>query len=191
MLPMYNTKIFSDIFPTFNDFKKVFDDDFDSYAKDCISATSLKTLYWLIYAKYANSPISNYNEKQFKSQIVAITYEKAPTWERKLALQKTLRELTDADLLQGARTILNRALHPDSAPGTDTDTELNYISAQDVSKHRRSKIDAYSYLQDVLKNDVSSELIRSYAKLFSRFVGPTITRIYENDVDEDEPVLEV
>lgn len=186
MLPRYNTKIFSQVFPTFDDFKSVFDNDFDKYAKDCISSTSLKTLYWLLYSRYAGNPIVNYSEVNFKAKIVAVTYAKGPTWERKLALQKTLRDLSDTDLLTGARTIFNRAMHPETEPGTDTDTELTFINAQDVSKQRRSKLDAYSYLQDVLKTDVTEEFIKSYAKLFSKFVSPTVIRVYENEVEEED-----
>ena len=188
MLPMYNTKTFSQILPSFEDMKDLFDNEFDKYAKDCITATSMKTLYWCLYARYADNPIVNLSEENFKAKLVAITFAKGPTWERKLALQKSLRDLTDADLLTGAKTIFNRAMHPETEPGTDTDVELTYINAQDVSKHKRGKLDAYSYLQDVLKNDVTEEFIREYAKLFSKFVSPNVTRIYENDIEEEEIV---
>lgn len=186
MLPMYNTKTFSQIFPTSNDFKSCINDQFEEYAKNCITETSLKNLYWLLYARYADNPIVNYSVNNFKAKLVAITYAKGPTWERKLALQKSLRDLSEADLLEGARTIFNRALHPETEPSTETSDYLSYINSQDVSKHNRSKLDAYSYLQDVLKNDVTEEFIRQYAKLFSKFVSPTVTRIYENDTEEEE-----
>ena len=186
MLPMYNTKTFVQILPDFASFKKLFDEEFDQYAKDCITSTSLNKLYWLLYARYADNPICNLSEERFKARVVAITFQKGPTWERKLGVQASLRGLTEDELLAGARTIFNRALHPEQEPGTNTDTELTYINAQDVSKLKRSKIDAYSYLMDVLKTDVTEEFIQSYAKLFSKFVSPTITRIYENDISEEE-----
>ena len=169
MLPMYNTKTFSQVFPDFTSFKYCFDNDFQAYAKDCISENSLKTLYWILYSRYCDNPIVNYSEINFKAKMVSLTFQKGPTWERKLALQKDLRDLTETDLLTGARTMFNRAVHPETEPGTNTDEELDYINAQDVSKQRRSKLDAYSYLQDVLKNDVTEELIKAYSKLFSKF----------------------
>lgn len=186
MLPMYNTQTFSQIYPTFDSFKYTFDNDFQQYAKDCITATSLKALYWLLYARFADNPITNYSVVNFKAKMVAITFQRGPTWERRLAIQSSLRSLTEDDLLTGAKTIFNRAEHPETEPGTDTDTELTYINAQDVSKHKRSKIDAYAYLNDVLKNDVTQEFIDHYASLFSKFVSPTVTRIYENDIEEEE-----
>lgn len=188
MLPMYNTKTFSQVFPTYASFKDCFDNDFDEYAKNVIPANYLQTLYWLLYARFCDNPIVNYSVINFKAKLVGITWQKGPAWVRKVQLQDSLRALTEDDLLTGARTIFNKALHPETEPGTDTDTELTYINVQDVSKQRRSKLDAYSYLQDVLKNDVSEEFIRHFEKLFSKFVSPTITRIYENDIDEEEIV---
>ena len=185
MLPRYNTNVLTDVFPDFASFKNVFDNDFDKYAKDCITEANLKKLYWLLVARYGANPIVNYSIDLFKAKIVGITFQKGPTWERKLAVQKSLRELSEAELLTGARTMFNRALHPETAPGTDTDEELSYINAQDVSKQKRSKLDAYSYLQDVLKTDVTEEFIRSYEKLFSKFVSPTITHVYEDYDLED------
>ena len=182
---MYNTKTFADVFPDFESFKYCFDNDFEAYAKDCISADSLKTLYWILYSRYCDNPIVNYSEINFKAKMVSNTYQKGPAWERKLSLQKSLRDLTDDELVKGARTIFNRAVHPETEPGTDTDEELDYINAQDVSKQRRSKLDAYSYLQDVLKTDVTEEFVKSYAKLFSKFVSPTVTRIYVNEIEEE------
>lgn len=186
MLPRYDTQLFSDIYPDYASFKATFDEDFGLYAKDCISEDSLKILFGILYARYGNNPIVNDTVDIFKAKLVAITFQKAPTWERKLALQKSLRDLSESDLLSGARTLFNRALNPETPPGTDTDAELTYINGQDVTKQKRSKLDAYSYLNDVLKADVTEDFIQSYAKLFSKFVSPTITRIYENDVEEEE-----
>lgn len=186
MLPQYNTQLFKQIYPDFDSFKHDFDEEFGGYAKDCISATSLKTLYWMLFARYGSNPIVNLTPNIFRSKIVSITFQKGPTWERKLALQKTLRDLSDEDLLAGAKTIFNRAFHDEEAPSTNTTEETPFINAQDVSKQRRSKLDAYSYLQDVLRTDVSEDFLQSYKNLFSKFVSPTITRIYINDIEEEE-----
>ena len=183
MLPRFNNELFSEIFPDFASFKSVFDNEFDKYAKDCISESSLKTLFWLLYSRYGYNPIVNQTIDIFKAKIVAITFQKGPTWERKLSLQKSLRELTESDLLSGAKQILNKALHDETEPGTNTDEETPYINQQDVIKQKRSKLDALGYLQDLLKTDVTEEFISSYAKLFSKYVSPTITRIYENEED--------
>ena len=189
LLPRYNTPIFTDIFPDFASFKDVFDNEFDSYAKDCITASNLKTLYYLLYARYGANPFVNYTDDIIKAKVVGITFQKGPTWERKLAVQSSLRDLTESELLTGAKTIFNRALHPENEPGTDTSQELPYINAQEVSKQGRSKLDAYSYLQDVLKTDVTEEFIRSFASLFSKFVSLNVLTVYteyEEEIEEEE-----
>ena len=184
LLPQYNTKLFTDVFPDDNSFKALFVNA--NFKDGFIHPDYLITLYYLLYARYGANPIANLTENLFKAKIISIVWCKGPTWVKRLSLQKSLRDLTDAELLSGAKTIFNRALHPETEPGTDTDTELTYINAQDVSKIKRSKIDAYSYLNDVLKNDVTKEFIDAFAELFCKFVSPSITHIYENDIEDDE-----
>lgn len=185
MLPLYNTKTFSQIFPNYDSFKNMFDNDFDKVFKDVIPAANLKVLYWLLFSRYADNPVVNYSEMNFKAKLCAIVFAKGPAWVRKLAIQDSLRNLSEDDLLTGARTIFNRAQHDETEPGTNTDEELTFLNSQDVSKQRRSKLDAYSYLQDILKWDTTEEFLAAFAKLFSKFVSPEITRVYENDIEED------
>lgn len=186
MLPQYDTKLFIDVFPTYSDFQYVFDNEFGKYAKDCISVNNLTALYYLLFARYGANPIVNPSIDIFKARLVATTFQKGPTWERKLAIQKSLRDLTEAELQTGARTLMNRAQHDEGEPGTDTDQELSYINSQDVQKMKRSKLDAYSFLQDVLQTDVTEEFIVAFAPLFSKFVSPNRGRIYENDIEEED-----
>lgn len=186
MLPMYNRQTFSDIFPDLDSFKDCLLNDFDGYAASSISNDEKKTLYWLLYARYGNNPITNNSVAQFKAKMVAIVFAKGPTWAKKVELQKSLRLLNDDDLRAGAVSIYNTALNPETAPSTQDTDELEYVNSQNVSKHKRSFLDAYSFLQDLLKNDVTEEFIKSFAILFSRFVGPMRVRIYENDLPEEE-----
>lgn len=185
MLPRYNTAIWTDVFPDFASFKDVFDNDFGSYAKDCITAVNLKSLYYLLYARYGANPFINYSTDLIKAKVVAITYQKGPTWEKRKSVQDELRGLTEAELLKGSSTIFNRAAHDETEPSTDTDEYIGYLNSQDVSKIKRSKLDAYSYLQDVLKTDVTEEFLRAYAVLFSKVVSPHIERVYEDEELEE------
>lgn len=186
MLPMYNRQTFSDIFPDLDSFKDCLLNGFDGYAAESITNDEKKTLYWLLYARYGNNPITNNTVAQFKAKMVAIVFAKGPTWAKKVELQKSLRLLNDDDLRAGAVSIYNTALNPETAPSTKDTDELEYVNSQNVSKHKRSFLDAYSFLQDLLKNDVTEEFIKSFAILFSRFVGPMRVRIYENDLPEEE-----
>lgn len=96
MLPRYDTKLFTEIW-----------DDVDGFLYDyqnvgiptTISNTNATTLYYLLYARYGNNPIANYDETQFKYKVMAIIYQYGPTWEKRLSVQNTLRGLTLDDLV--------------------------------------------------------------------------------------------
>lgn len=186
MLPMYDTKTFNQVFPEWDDFKNMFDNDFGAYAKDVIEEESLNTLYWLLYARFGNTHMTNQSVNQFKAKLVAIVFQKGPSWERNLNLQKSIRTLTDDELRAGAVSIYNTAANPETGPGTESTEELGFVNSQNVSKHKRSKLDAYSYLQELLRTDVTEVFISSFSILFSKFARPIVTAIYENDIDEEE-----
>ena len=57
---MYSTKKFTDIYETLNDF--IYDYNNIGIPK-IISVENCTTLYYLLYAKFGNSPIANYDEK--------------------------------------------------------------------------------------------------------------------------------
>ena len=63
---MYNTKKFTDIYETLNDF--IYDYNNIGIPK-IISVESASTLYYLLYGKFGNSPIANFDENQFKYKL--------------------------------------------------------------------------------------------------------------------------
>lgn len=186
MLPMYNRQIFSDIFPDVESFKKCLSDEFDGYAKSALTDDNKTVLYWLLFARYGNNPITNNTVNQFKAKMVSIVFSKGPSWEKNLDIQSKIRSLSDEELRKGAVNIYNQALHPETSPGTGTTEELDYINQQNVNKHKRSAMDAYSFLMDLIKTDVTEVFIKAFSGLFSRFVGPMRVDIYENDLPEEE-----
>ena len=74
--PRFDTKLFTEIYDDAGTFVY--------YYKHCgipttISDSSCNTLYYLLYARYGNSPIANYDEEQFKYKIAAIIFQYGPT----------------------------------------------------------------------------------------------------------------
>lgn len=158
LLPQYDTKLFTDFYETVNDFCY----DYQHIGiPTTISVDNAKTLYYLLYAKYGNSPIANFDETQFKYKLFSVIFMYGPTWEKKLDIQATLRGLTEAQIKTGmARAISNtgtvgtsgsntynnltsadsgtdihnHAYNPATDPSTQTTTELNYINEQHVDK---------------------------------------------------------
>lgn len=143
MLPQYDTKLFNEIWESVNDFCY----DYQHVGiPTTISVQSAMTLYYLLYAKYANNPLANYDENQFKYKVFSIIYSYGPTWEKKLAIQTRLRSLSEDDLLKGSKAIYNTALNPSDAPGTGTLEELDYINSQNTTNYKRSVMEAYGQL---------------------------------------------
>lgn len=158
LIPQYNTKLFSDFYETVNDFCY----DYQHVGiPTTISVDNAMTLYYLLYAKYGNSPIANFDETQFKYKLFSVIFMYGPTWEKKLDIQATLRGLTEAQIKTGmARAISNtgtvgtsgsntynnltsadsgtdihnHAYNPATDPSTQTTTELEYINEQHVDK---------------------------------------------------------
>ena len=64
-----------------------------------ISDANATTLFYLLYSKYGNNPIINYDITQFKYKIFSVIFQYGPTWEKKLSIQDTLRSLDINELI--------------------------------------------------------------------------------------------
>ena len=96
MLPQYDTKLMTDVWSKANDFLA----DYQNIGiPTTISAQNATTLYYLLYARYGNTPIANYDEEQWKYKIFSIVFQYGPTWEKRLDIQNTLRGLQISDLV--------------------------------------------------------------------------------------------
>lgn len=179
---MYKTKTFCDLYETVNDF--IYDYNNIGIPK-IISVENASTLYYLLYAKYGNSPISNFDENQAKFKLFTIIWQFGPAWEKKLQIQANLRGLSDAELREGALSIFNHAFNPSTDPSTASETELDYINEQNTTRQKRSKVGAYMELWQAISNDVTDEFLRRFSVCFKQFVGPEIYRPFVTDEDID------
>lgn len=183
MFPQYDTKLFNQIWEEVNDF--VYDYNNIGIPRT-ISAASASTLYYLLYAKYGNSPIANLDEEQFKYKVFSTIFMYGPTWEKRLDIQQKLRSLTDAEIATGTKAIYNNAMNPGTAPSTGSLDELTYINSQNTTNYKKSKMDAYAQLWDLLETDVTAEFINRFRVCFKQFVKPERTWIYVTNVEEEE-----
>lgn len=219
MMPMYSTKNFEDIYDSVNTFMA----DYGTLGlPKTITDQNAQILYYLLFSRYGNSPIANYDENQFKVKLQAVIWQFGPTWEKRLDIQDKLRKLTDLELSTGTVTtnvstgtsegtssdtgssIKNHAYNPgeiSSQTTTLNGPELNYIDQQNTDKMtgsssvsnsdnrnssqtiKKSKMDAYMQLWELLDNDVTNEFLAKFQKLFKQFVRPEARLIFESDVD--------
>ena len=183
MIPMYKTKTFVDLYGSVDAFLK----DYQTIGLPItISTENASTLYYLLYAKYGNSPISNMDENQAKFKLFGIVWQYGPSWEKKLEIQAKLRALTDDDIREGSLGIFNKAQHPEEEPGTTTPEILPYINEQNTSMQKRNKVGAYMELWQALATDVTADFLNRFAVCFKQFVGPERVVLFGSDEEGGE-----
>lgn len=168
-LPHHTTKIFTEIYPNHEEFITGWRDS-GLYQEGWIREDSLKKLFYLLYAKYGNNAIANRDQEQFKYKVYAIIYQYAPTWQRKVEVQKILRELPEEELVKGSKQIYNHAFNPSSDPSTCQLEEIPTINDQNTTNYKKSVIEGYALLLDLLEADVTQELLNRFKPLFATFV---------------------
>ena len=183
MTPQYNTILFRDVWEYGDefvlDFKASVFNKMNSFTDD-----SLELVFGLLFAKYANNPIANEDVEQFKAKMFSVLFSYGPTWLKRLEIQDKLRNLSEEDIIKGGKAIYNNALNPDGSPATQSLEELPRINSQSTTNYKKSKMDAYMQLWDLLDIDVSNEFINKFQICFKKFVKPEKTLLYyEGELD--------
>lgn len=181
--PQYDTMLFTEVWEEVNDF--IYDFNNIGIPKK-IKVESAQTLYYLLYARYGNNPIANLDIEQFKYKVFSTIFMYGPTWEKRLDIQDKLRGLTEDQLLAGSKAIYNTALNPSAAPTTTTTEELDYINSQNTTNYKKSKMDAYTQLWDLLATDVTNDFLIKFRPCFKTFVMPERPLLYVTDEESEE-----
>ena len=187
MIPQYSTVLFTDVWDNVDDFKA----DYQSSGiyeleNSRISATSQNVLFYLLYARYGNNPIANRDINQFKYKVFSVIMQYGPTWEKRLNVQKAIRDLTVNDIRAGAFAMYNQAQNPATAPSTDTTDELTYINGQNTTRYTKSPLEGYSILLELLDTDVTEDFLKKFNICFKKFVSSERPLIYVSEEDEDD-----
>ena len=122
MLPQYDTKLMTDVWSKATDFVA----DYQNIGiPTTITVQNATTLYYLLYARYGNTPIANYDEEQWKYKIFSIVFQYGPTWEKRLDIQTTLRGLQISDLVDNGsfhESFSHSGSETSSKTGSDNNT---------------------------------------------------------------------
>lgn len=164
----YRTRTFTEIFPNLDAFLNEYK---DAAITPSISDDSAKMLYYILYARYGNSHIASSDENQFKYSVWSTIFMYGPTWEKRLSVQKIIRELSEEEIIRGGRAIYNHSYNPSSAPSTAALEELPTINDQNTTNYKKSKLEAYSYLVSMLETDVTEEFIEQFKKIIYYRIG--------------------
>lgn len=163
------TKTFIEVFPTESDFISNWT---NSVYKDYITDTaSLAIIYDLLLARFQYSHIADINTDSFKRKVNTILFSYAPTFLKKLDMQKTLRELSDDEIRVGTVGKFTRGYNPSDVPGTaNSDTEIETVNEQSLNKYTKSILEGYTNLLDLLNTDIVSTFINTFKKLFMTII---------------------
>ena len=184
--PLYSTMLFSEIFIDEADFLAEYKSSGLYLSAHKMTDDGVNYLYYLLYSKYANNPIANFDVNMFKYKMWAIMSQHGPIWEKQLDIQGKLRALTDTDVIQGGKAIYNHSYNPGTAPSTSTLEELTAINDQNTTNYKKSKMEAYTQLWDLVSRDVTEEFLARFSVCFKKFVRPEHPLLYITGVEEDE-----
>ena len=196
-IPSYDTKLFAEIYDNAEDFVADYKASglYDAvtsgtpavlHLNNSLSDQNATTLFYLLYAKYANNPIANYDENQFKYKMWSIIFQYGPAWAKKLDIQNKIRELTEDEIRLGSKAIYNHAFNPATDPSTASLEELTAINEQNTTNFKKSKLDAYTNLWTIVVSDVTAAFIKKFEPLFKQFVTPERTWIYVQELEDEE-----
>lgn len=122
MFPQYDTKLMTEVWSQASDFLTDYQ---NAGIPTTISVQNATTLYYLLYARYGNTPIANYDENQWKYKMFSIIFQYGPTWEKRLNIQDTLRGLQISDLVDNGslhELFSHSASETSSKTGSDNNT---------------------------------------------------------------------
>lgn len=197
MKPMYDTNLFCEIWDSSESFLADYNNtgtEFSNQVPVTISQQNALMTYLLLFSRYGNNPIANYDINQFKNKIFTLIWQYGPAWEKRLKMQEDIRNLTLQEIMTGTKTdwtsdgsqsqtntgsdttINNHAYNPSTAPSTQTTNEIGYIDQQQVAKGSNtstiSGTDNKATEQTVTKSKMDA-----YAQLWN-LVATDVTNAY-------------
>lgn len=148
-----------------------------------VSDDDLKLIWLLFIGRFADSTIKPFNTYgAFHIRFMSRVWQHAPAWKKNLDIQNKLRSMSLEDgspIYEGGKALYNSALNPNTTPGTDTNEELNFINNQNVTKHKKSKLEGLAILSDLLKNDVTEQFLRRFDDFFRTIIYSGRTLLYK------------
>ena len=140
---------------------------------------TITTLYYLLYGRYGSDCISGTNVRQWEYRFWGMVFQYGPAWEKRLEVQKRVRELSEDDLRDGDLSLNNLAYNPGTEPATTSTEVLQGIAQQNAGIKKRSILGGYSMLESLLATDVSEEFLEHFKDLFKPLLYSGVPYLYE------------
>lgn len=171
----YNNLQIDDVFESDIDFLNKFKASaFYNKAGFNMTDEELLIAFNLIYARYNLNPAANKSPDIFVLKFFGILWQYGPKWALDVKIQAKLRSLgldDSSEIYKGSKAIYNRAEHPETSPSDTSLEELEYITGQNVTNYKKSKLEGLANLMELLRTDVTETFINQFRRLFSKFVA--------------------
>lgn len=178
----YLTKTFVDIFPEYAAFEEMYKSSAFYKEGHELTDDNIELLYYLLYARHGNDPTRGDDEFQFCYKVFSIIFTHGPSWQKRLDIQKIIRELNEDEITKGSKGIYNKSYNPSTKPTTNTLEELPTINEQFTNGWRKSKLEGYAMLMQLMASDVTEEFLVRFDTLFDPCVATNLPLWYESEV---------
>lgn len=185
------TQTFSDTYSSFEEFVA----DYDTFSALTVIPFEKKDefllhIYLLLMGEYSSNNLSNMSVDQFKIRFWTRVNQYGPQYERELKMQKELVQMKEADLMASSSVIYNSAINPATTVSDPSSELIEEINTQNTTFHKRSKLDAYAYLRDLLDDGINltKDFVAKFKDLFTVvLVGPELLyKTYLNSTETEE-----
>lgn len=175
------TKNLSQIYPSYEDF--LADKEAVGLPDTIQDSDFLKTIYILLMGEYGYSSIMSMSEDLFRVKFWTRIMSYGGQYEREFKMQQKLLSMSDEELQISSKVIYNSAFNPSTSPSTDDMKILSTINQQNTTNHKRSLLDAYNYLGELLDADLTKKFIKRFNDLFVRVLRTNNPLYYETEVE--------
>lgn len=174
----YNTRLFKNIFPTYQDFETWYR---NTGLSDTESDVPSKKTFALIFNEYACSHVSM-SPDDFKGHFANDLYTFYREFEATTAAISELMELTDKDIEISDMMITNVADVPETPKSTDTKT-VDFISSQNKQIGVKGQLQVKRELISNKRAFTVRTFLNRFKHLFVKIVSPAYTFVV---VEPDE-----
>lgn len=189
LFQVFDNITFSELWETADDFVTTYNDT-ELPKEPYLDDETLKLVWLLLIGRFADSTIKPYNTYgAFKVRFMSKVWQYAPTWKKRLDIQNRLRSLSLEDgspIFEGSKAIYNSAMNPGTAPSTSDSEELNFINNQNTTKYKKSKLEGFALLNDLLENDVTEQFLRRFDDMFKTIIFSGRPLLYKDYLEGDD-----
>lgn len=177
----YETSLFKDIFPTYNDFEEWYTSTplSDNLYSDEANDVPSERTFTILFYEYSDSHVA-FSDESFKNRFAVDIYTYYKEFEATTKAIDDLMSLTDNDIIVDGAMITNVADVPETTSTTNIDV-VNYISQQQKAISTKGKLRISKELISAKRAYTVRSFVKKFDHLFQRVYSPYYTFVVRDD----------